>query len=173
MEGDTIMKKLPIYGALILSLSIALPVMAQSESYGAVGVSQISDAELTLESMLNFALQDEFLARGEYQKIMNKFGEQRPFSNIIKAEVTHISLLKPLFIKYGFKLSPDRGLELATVPATFAETLKIGVEAEVANIEMYERFLKKDLPTDVREVFNRLLKGSESHLAAFTKRASR
>ncbi|TEW54412.1 DUF2202 domain-containing protein [Psychromonas sp. RZ22] len=167
------MKKLPAYGVLILCLGIGSPAIAQTESYGASGVSQVAEAQLTLENMLNFAIQDEYLARGEYQKIMDKFGQKRPFSKIIKAEETHISLLKPLFVKYGFILPPDRGLELAVVPPTFAETLKVGVDAEIANIEMYELFLQEDLPTDVRDVFKRLLKGSESHLAAFTKSANR
>ena len=167
------MKNIAKYGVLILCLGIGSPVMAQTESYGAAGVSQIVDAELTLESMMNFAIQDEYLARGEYQKVMDTFGQKRPFSNIIKAENTHISLLTPLFVKYEFVLPPDRGMELATVPATFAETLQIGVDAEVANIEMYERFLKKDLPDDVRNVFERLLNGSENHLAAFTKNLNR
>jgi len=167
------MKNIAKYSVLILCLGIGSPVMAQTESYGAAGVSQIVDAELTLESMMNFAIQDEYLARGEYQKVMDTFGQKRPFSNIIKAENTHISLLKPLFVKYEFVLPPDRGMELATVPATFAETLQIGVDAEVANIEMYERFLKKDLPDDVRNVFERLLNGSENHLAAFTKNVNR
>ncbi|MBN1416370.1 MAG: DUF2202 domain-containing protein [Bacteroidales bacterium] len=119
--------------------------------------------------MLVFAIQDEYLARGEYEKVIEKFGSQRPFSNIIKAEERHISWLTPLFEKYNIILPPDRGLELARVPETFPEALQIGVEAEIANIAMYERFLKKDLPADIRDVFSCLLGGSENHLAAFKR----
>lgn len=154
---------------ITLCIGFISPVMAEEETYGATAVSQLADEELTLEKMLNFALQDEYLARGEYQKIIEKFGNNRPFSNIIKAEERHIAWLKPLFKKYGFLLPPDRGLELATIPATFAETLKIGEAAEIANIAMYKRFLKQDLPDDVRDVFSHLLTGSENHLAAFTR----
>ena len=167
------MRKTTLCGMFILCLGVASPVMAQDETYGAAGVSQVVNEDLTLEVMLNFAIQDEYIARGEYQKIINTFGPKRPFTKIIKAEETHIGLLKPLFKEYRVTLPPDRGMELATVPATFAETLEIGVAAEVANIEMYERFLKKDLPGNVRNVFERLLKGSENHLAAFTKNKNR
>ena len=161
--------KLLAFGIVILCLCIALPVKAADDTYGAAGASKLTDEELTLSKMLDFALQDEYLARGEYQKVIEKFGDRRPFSNIIKAEEKHISWLKLLFTKYGVALPPDRGLELAKVPATFKESLPIGVDAEVANIAMYERFLKKDLPEDIRDAFSRLLSGSENHLAAFKR----
>jgi hypothetical protein len=119
--------------------------------------------------MLVLAIQDEYLALGEYQKVIETFGSRRPFSNIIKAEERHISWLEPLFTKYGVELPADRGLELAKIPATFTEALQVGVDAEIANISMYERFLKKDLPEDIRDVFNRLLSGSKNHLDAFKR----
>ena len=154
---------------LILCIGLAVPVSAADDTYGAAGASKLTDESLTREKMLVFAIQDEYLARGEYQKVIEKFGNRRPFSNIIKAEERHISWLKPLFTNYNVALPPDRGLELAKVPATFTEALQIGVYAEVANIAMYERFLKKDLPEDIRDVFSRLLAGSKNHLDAFKR----
>ena len=128
-----------------LSLTMTYSASAQSDNYGAASASQLTDEQLTLSKMLNLALEDEYLARGEYKKIMDRYGEQRPFSNIIKAEVRHISWLTPLFEKYNIALSDDRGLELAVIPNTYTETFQIGVDAEVANIEMYQRFLEKKL----------------------------
>ena len=98
---------------------------------------------------------------------MAKFGERRPFSNIVKAEEQHIVWLVPLFEKYGVTLPPDRGQELAQVPETFSAALLAGVDAEIANIDMYQRFLSRELPSDVRAVFEHLLTGSRNHLAAF------
>lgn len=161
------------YTFIILSFCITLPVNANNASYGAAGAAQLSDNQLTLTKMLNLALEDEYLARGEYQKIINTFGQRRPFTNIIKAESTHISLLQPLFIKYDIPQSADRGMELAIIPNTFSETFKIGEKAEIDNIAMYQRFLKKDLNADVRSVFERLLKGSENHLAAFQRQINK
>ena len=159
-----------LIGALLtLCLVFISPLMAENENYGAAAVTQLSDEQLTLEKMLTFALQDEYLARGEYQKIIETFGNQRPFANIIRAEERHIAWLKPLFKKFAIALPPDRGLELATIPATFTQALQLGAAAEVANIAMYKRFLKQDLPEEVSVIFNYLLSGSEKHLAAFTR----
>ncbi len=156
-------------GMLILCIGLVSPVKATDDTYGAAAASKLTDELLTLEKMLVIAIQDEYLARGEYQKVIEKFGNRKPFSNIIKAEERHISWLKPLFTKYSAALPPDRGLELAKVPATFTEALQIGVEAEVVNIAMYERFLKKNLPEDIRDIFGRLLAASKNHLDAFKR----
>ncbi len=158
-----------VIGMIILWMGLVSPVRAADETYGAAGAAKLADEALTLEKMLVFAIQDESLARGQYQKVIEKFGNSQPFSNIIKAEERHISWLKSLFTKYGVALPPDRGLELAKLPTTFAEALQIGITAEVENIAMYERFLKKDLPDDIRDVFSRLLAGSKNHLDAFKR----
>ena len=42
--------------------------------------------------------------------------------------------------------------------------MEIGVEAEIENIAMYESFLKRELPDDVREVYKRLKATSQNHL---------
>jgi len=156
-----------LLGLLVVSSAFAPGLAAASPSYGATGAAAAADSDLNLGAMLTFALQDEYLARGEYQKTMDKFGQRRPFVNIVKAEAQHISWLVPLFEKYGVALPQDRGLELAQVPETFAAALQTGVDAEIANIDMYERFLSRELPSDVRAVFEHLHTGSRNHLAAF------
>lgn len=158
-----------VLGILVAVGGSTIPVEAAPDNYGAGAAALASDIELTVPTMLTFALQDEYLARGEYQKIMEKFGVRRPFSNIIKTEEQHIAWLIPLFEKHGATLPTDRGLELAQVPDTFAGSLQAGVEAEIANIKMYERFLTRELPTDVKGVFEHLLAASRNHLAAFSK----
>ena len=60
-----------------------------------------------------------------------------------------------------------KGPELAPVPQTFDEALQAGVDAEIDNIGMYERFLARELPDDIRAAFEHLLTGSRNHLAAF------
>lgn len=140
---------------------------------GALGAAQLSDKELTVSKMLVFSIEDEYLARGEYQKIIETFGPRRPFINIVKAEERHIAGLKPLFIKYAVPIPADCGMELAKVPDSFSETFQIGIEAEIANIAMYERFLKQELPDDIRDIFQYLLQGSEHHLKAFRRGKNR
>lgn len=140
---------------------------ASPAHYGAARAAALADAELTLPVMLTCALQDEYLAHGEYRAILKEFGSRRPFSNISQAEERHIAFLLPLFKKHGVALPSDRGAEMARAPETLAAAMQAGVAAEEANIKMYERFLARDLPADVRSVFEHLLGASRNHLRAF------
>lgn len=139
--------------------------------YGAAG--GLADTDLTLQEMLTYSLQDEYLARTEYAAILDKFGSQRPFSNIIKAEETHITTLLPLFEAYGFTAPEDESAALMAVPSSIAASLQAGVEAEIHNIDMYDRFLKESLPEDVKTVFLELRNASQNHLNAFQRGLNR
>ncbi len=123
----------------------------------------------TLEAMLEYAIQDEYLARQEYESIMKEYGAINPFANIIKAEEYHIELLTGLYDDYDFTLPEDTAIDYVVVPESVDLTYEIGVQAEIDNIAMYEKFLEQDLPDDVRVVFTELRDASENHLAAFEK----
>jgi hypothetical protein len=118
---------------------------------------------------MRYAIEDEYLARQEYESIMEEFGEQKPFSNIIKAEETHIGLLKDIYNAYNYKIPEDRALKHIILPQTIEDAFDIGVLAEIDNIAMYEKFLSYQLPEDIRDVFVKLMNGSKSHLMAFEK----
>ena len=148
-----------------------ISAFAGQEGYGAEGASV--DESYTLEEMLEYAIEDEFLARSEYEVIIETYGDQRPFSNIVEAEKTHIDLLIPLFEEYGIDLPSDTASSHTLVPESIQSALEVGVQAEIDNIAMYEKFLSGDLPDDVREVFEELKKASESHLSAFQRGTSR
>ncbi|MBU2238306.1 MAG: hypothetical protein KJ868_09875, partial [Gammaproteobacteria bacterium] len=92
--------KLWLSGVLVSWVIVCFPSIAAAEGYGAAGAQNEVDKVLTLESMLSYALEDEYLARGEYQEVIRTFGGQKPFTNIIKAEERHISWLEPLFERY-------------------------------------------------------------------------
>lgn len=138
-----------------------------ASKYGAAGAK--IDQNLTLEKMLTYAIQDEYLAQGEYDYIMKTFGTQRPFDNIITAEDRHIQLLTDLFKKYNFTLPQNAAKELVPHPKNIEESFTAGVNAEIGNIAMYETFLKQQLPDDVKAVFTELRDGSKNHLASFQK----
>ena len=55
---------------LLLSVLGSFAVFAEDSVYGAKGVDSADG--LTLEKMLNYAIQDEYLARAEYELIMKK-----------------------------------------------------------------------------------------------------
>lgn len=166
------MKKqsLLVVSASALSL-VALAALANKTfSVSAYGAKEaLTDSEYTLEEMLTYALQDEYLALAEYDVIIDTFGAIRPFTNIVKAEQTHVDLLLPLFETYSIDLIPDTSTDLVIVPASITEALAAGVTAEINNIAMYDAFLSQELPEDVATVFDYLKTASENHLAAFSK----
>jgi len=139
--------------------------------FGAKVAEQASDP--TLGQMLTYAIQDEYLAHAEYEFIIGKYGSIRPFSNIIRAEETHIDMLKPLFEKYGFQVPENTAKEHIVVPKDLKGAFETGVQAEIDNIGMYEKLLEKSLPDDVKSVFQRLRDASGNHLRAFKNGLSR
>jgi hypothetical protein len=151
--------------ALLAVLSGAQLFADTQADYGALGA--LESNSLTLQAMLDYAIQDEYLAKAEYELIMDKYGEMRPFSNIIKAEERHIEWVVELFSTYGFSPAADQSAEYVILPPTLKDAFATGVQAEIDNIAMYEKFLKEDLPEDVRDVFERLKAGSENHLRSF------
>jgi hypothetical protein len=142
-----------------------------TQLYGAMAVEKLD--EFTLEEMLRYSLEDEKLALAEYELIMSKFNIGRPFSNIIEAEKTHAGFLLELYTEYDFEVPPFDATDHLVIPETLKETFDVGIEAEIINIAMYEKFLKYDLNDDVRDVFIKLRDGSVSHLAAFRKQATK
>lgn len=158
-EGETVSDDETAYVPDTIDTSVNLA------GYGSTGA--LADSDLTLADMLTYALQDEYLAHAEYEYIIDTYGSIRPFTNIIRAEETHIETLLPLFETYGITVpTNDAGTRVAAV-SSLTEAYEAGVDAEIMNIDMYEAFLKEDIPSDVRTVFEDLMRASESHLNAF------
>ncbi|HOP65824.1 MAG TPA: DUF2202 domain-containing protein [Bacilli bacterium] len=142
-----------------------------SEGYGATGA--LEDSNLTILDMLTYAVQDEYLAHGEYEAIIEKFGNQRPYTNIILSEETHLSYLKEIYESYNLSFPEDESNSHIVVPETLLEAAETGVKAEEDNIAMYEKFLTYNLPESVKDVFTILRDGSENHLKAFQNQVNK
>ncbi|MDX9783182.1 MAG: DUF2202 domain-containing protein [Spirochaetia bacterium] len=161
--------------ALSLMAVVALAVAGADagETAGLYGnAAAKADESLTIEDMLLYAAQDEYLARGEYVAIMKKFGTIRPFSNIMKAEENHLAWLKDAYAAYDLSFPADDSSAHLHIPASLLEAYKTGVQAEIDNIAMYDRFLATDLiqsaeNKDLKVLFTNLRNGSENHLRAF------
>ena len=163
---------------LVVALSAAAAVIsfadtasAPSADFGARGAEGKSG--LTVEQMLTYAIQDEYLARAEYELIIEEYGSIRPFTNIMAAEVRHIEWVTELFDEYGYSLPEDTAHEHVALPEDLESSFETGVQAEIDNIAMYESFLQEDLPADVRDLFQRLQSASENHLRAFRNNLNR
>lgn len=136
-------------------------------NYGALAAK--ADDDLTLEDMLTYALQDEYLSRARYLIDIEKLGWQNPFINLVNAEENHISYLIPLFEKYNVAIPPDQARNYVKIPTNLKESCEAGGKGEIQKIEMYERFLKQNIPNDVRAVFTLLRDASQNHLQAFQR----
>lgn len=141
------------------------------EGYGAQGA--LEDTDLTVYDMLVYAAQDEYLAHGVYNAVIDSFGNQRPYGNIVQAEATHLSLLKELFAAYGLEFPNDDSAEHIVAPASLLEAAQAGVQAEIDNIAMYSLFMENELPDDIMQVFAKLESGSQSHLMAFQRQVNK
>jgi hypothetical protein len=161
------MKNIKIILTLALVLVLGLSGIAYGDDFGAEGAA--ADTSWTVEEMLEYAIEDEYMAKAEYEALIEEFGDIRPFTNIIKAEQRHIEMLLPLFDKYEIEIPVNDAAERAVIPETLEDTFSIGVEAEIKNIDMYKAFLETDLPEDVELTFERLMRASESHLRAFER----
>ena len=154
--------------AAVLAASIGMSASAET-LYGAAAAREAANP--TVEQMLTFAIQDEYLARAEYTLIMSKLNARQPFSNIKQAEEQHIAWLEGLFTDYKLPVPVDEARP--GVPANLSAAYEAGVQAELDNIAMYKSFLARDLPEDVRAIFERLEASSRNHLQAFSRNLAR
>ena len=120
------------------------------------------------------ALNDEYKARAFYQLVLKTFGPVRPFINIVKAEDSHARALERLCVRYEIPLPPDEWDRVLRPPLSILEACRIGVEGEIENIAMYDRFLGETELPDVRALFQRLqARSREAHLPAFERCVAR
>lgn len=157
-----------------------------SNSYGVVGLCAIAIAitpvyahaisnanakvDAKTQQVMVEAINDEYRARAFYTAVMQKFGNVRPFSNIVQAEERHVQLWNSLFTKYGLPIPEDTFAGKVEVPDTLKAACQIGVEAEIANVKMYDNFLSFINEPDLRTAFTQLRYVSQNnHLRAFQR----
>ena len=94
-----------------------------------------TETNLSVEEMLNYAINDEYMALSEYKAIVEEFGDVMPFVRIISAEETHISTLLNLFVTYGYNVPEDQTQNYVVIPESITAAVATAIEAEEANIE--------------------------------------
>ena len=77
--------------------------------------------------------------------------------------------LKEIYAEYDYDVPKDNAIDYTVLPESLEAAFDIGVQAEIDNIAMYEKFLEIKLPENIHEVFVELRDGSEKHLAAFER----
>lgn len=146
--------------SLVLLFSLFLTVQT---------TKSLAQDEVSIEEALNIALKDEYNARNTYELVLDDYPESRVFKNIVKAEMTHAQLVQEVMDQYGYPYQEYVKDEDIVIGTTLEENLALAIKGEEENIDIYENFLSKDYPDDVKDLFTRLLNSSKSHLRAFTR----
>jgi hypothetical protein len=166
---------------------VASPEITISQEDSAINEKEVTtDSTVdtsTLAEMLTFIVQEEKLAHDLYVQLASTSGAQQ-FANIVNSESTHISLVQGLLVSYNI-VDPTVGLAegefldqdlqalydslLASGSVDRAGAIAAGIAVEEKDIADIEAMLATDLPSDVASVLERLLSGSQNHLAAFQR----
>lgn len=123
-----------------------------------------------LEEVLRDALEDERKAEATYAAVIKKFGEVRPFINIIDAERRHSAAIERQMVGLGFAIPANNWEGKGEAPATLAQACSMAIEAEIENIALYDRLLPAIADDVIRQVLQNLQDASrENHLPAFRR----
>jgi rubrerythrin len=126
------------------------------------------------KAMILEALNDEYKARAFYRLVIKTFGPIQPFVNIVEAEDTHARALERLCERYGIPLLADKWDRTLRPPASVLEACRAGIEGEIENIAMYDRFLHGTKEPEVQALFQQLqARSRDAHLPAFERCVAR
>lgn len=141
------------------------------------GLGDAAFARTTLPSSviqaLDLALADERQAHLDYTAIVERFGEVRPFSNIVHAEARHINALLPIYAHYNAPIpTNDHVVDRDIETLSLTDLCQKGIDAEIENVRLYDEQLLpavEDYP-DIAGIFQRLRDASANrHLPAFQR----
>ena len=153
---------------------VLLPLVANIGLAACGGNSSTVEPEIEEELILaamEATIQDEYRAELIYQGVLDDFGEVRPFVNIINAEVRHSESIARLYATRGIPV-PESQWTASQIPRfpSLSTACQAGVEAEIENAEIYDKYFDLPLPDDVKFVFENNRRASiNNHLPAFQR----
>ena len=168
-------KKFAIRTAIFLAATMALN--SGFASYAAVTLT------LDQKKQLQFLVEEEKLARDVYNYFATNV-TSRKFANIAKSEQTHMTYIANLLKTYRVynpaattKPGVFRNADLQRLYNELIASGKVGISEAFAAGKLIEETdiadLQKDLasnmPADIQAALETLLRGSQNHLAAFTR----
>ncbi len=124
-------------------------------------------ADVEKES-LQRAILEEYGAQNLYQGVIDQFGPQIPFSQIVRAETQHVNALQRQADKYGVEIPANPGLTSPTTFSDLAAACAAGVEAEKVDAALYDQLKPSTTHSDILNVYNNLQSASlNKHLPQF------
>jgi hypothetical protein len=131
----------------------------------------------TLHETLRAALDDEYHARATYRAVLDRFGDVRPFVNIVESEERHIQALLRLCDRYDVEPPADRWASRVAAPESIEAACAAAVEAERENGALYEELMASEEVAERRDVEdtlrNLMTASQENHLPAFERALER
>lgn len=152
---------------LVIIAVIAIVAFLNSGSPGSS-----SETNYEISEILNDALQDEYHAEAVYEKVIEDFGEVRPYTNIVRAERRHSQAIERLYENYNLPIPENEWANVDKVPSfnSIEEACQASAQAEIDNIELYDEFLPSVKENDIKTVFTNNRDASKNnHLPAFTR----
>jgi len=168
-------KKFAIRTAIFLAATMALN--SGSATYAAVTLT------LDQKKQLQYLVEEEKLARDVYNYFATNVTSQK-FANIAKSEQTHMTYIANLLKTYKVynpaattKPGVFKNTELQKLYNTLIASGKVGVTEAFAvgklieekDIADLQEMLTLKMPADIQAALESLLRGSQNHLAAFTR----
>jgi hypothetical protein len=166
-----LMVSVSVLSALLLSVLVVSPAAAATNPLTADEIAG-----------LQFMREEEKLARDVYLTLYQKWGVTT-FNNIASSEATHMASIKTLLDRYGIA-DPAAGQPIggftnpelqvlynqliAQGSQSLAAALQVGVTIEQVDIRDLQTRLASTTHSDIKSVYNNLLRGSTNHLRAFT-----
>lgn len=147
--------------------SLNTQVNSHSYDLNTLPIEELSEAEI---NALNLTLNDEYRAEAIYQNVLDKFGDVRPFSNIIRAEQKHSDSLIQIYERYGLIVPENNWYDSVPEFDSVREACAAGVEAEIENAALYDELMSNIDNQDIIIVFTALRDASiNNHLPAFQR----
>lgn len=111
---------------------------------------------------------EEKTAFTTYEKAASQFDGERPFSKIVNSEKRHMELVKDLAELKNTELSDDL-IEVSDF-SSYKEAIDKAIAIEKEDIKVLKEMLNdKNLSQEEKDIYQRLLDGSERHLKAFER----
>jgi hypothetical protein len=146
------------------------PAAAINEVCTAKGAAE---TQSSTTQILCRAFQEECRSIALYGAYIRKFGDTRPLSGISSAKRAHGAVLKSLLLKYGWQIPENTLPKDIVVPDTLLEAYRSGLEREKETIEMYNTFLRYELPENIKTIFSVLRTSAANHQKAFERAIAR
>jgi len=149
-------------------------LLAAGYSSAAGGEPSSEHEHSIVRDALAKALDDERHGIAFFEAVIERFGERRPFSNIVHAERRHAATLLEQYARLDIDPPPDRWqTHEFNVPPTFQEACDMAEISEIHNAAIYDDLIVSVQDESIHEVFRQLRDASrERHLQAFRRHSS-